>query len=205
MRARREKMESIGDIRRTEIIKAFFKIVSEKGFAKATIREIADTAGCNHGLLHHYFKDKQAIIEASVGYAVTIYMGDMLEGLAKFDTAIDQLRFLIPRYLDLGRLNLEISQAWLDLYALSKHEDSIRKPVRECFQEAKDMIGDVIARGIKQGEFRKVNPKVVANIILGSLEGVTLLWVVDPEGTPVEAIGKQLEDLIANYLKKKSS
>ncbi len=196
-------MESIGNIRRTEIIEAFFKIISEKGLAKATIREIADTAGCNHGLLHHYFSDKGAIIAASVGYAVNVYREELLEGLEKFESATDQLKFFIPRYLDIGRLNLEISQAWLDLYALSKSEDSIKKPVQECFREARDIISEVIARGIKKGEFRKVNPKVMANVILGSLEGVTMLWVIDPEETPVVDVGKQIEDLIGTYLKKK--
>lgn len=195
-------MESIGKIRRTEIIKAFFKIISEKGLARATIREIADTAGCNHGLLHHYFKDKQAIIEASVEYAVNVYREELLEGLEKFDTATEQLRFFIPRYLAIGRLNLEISQAWLDLYSLSKNEDSIKKPVQGCFREARDIIRRVIDSGIKRGEFRKVNSKLLANLILGSLEGVTLLWVIDPDGTPVEEVGKQIEDLIGYYLIK---
>jgi AcrR family transcriptional regulator len=195
-------MESIGNIRRTEIIKAFFRIVSEKGFAKATIREIAEAAGCNHGLLHHYFKDKQAIIEASVDYAVTVYREEMEEGLAELDTATEQIRFFIPRYLDLSRRNLEISRAWLDLYALSKNEDSVREPVQECFREARRMIAEVISRGIKRGEFRKVKPEVLASVILGSLEGATTHWVIDPEQTAVEEVGKQIEDLIGTYLVK---
>ncbi len=72
-------------------------------------------------------------------------------------------------------------QAWLNLYGLSRTEDSIKTRVEECFREARDIVGEVIALGIKKGEFRKVNPRVVANVILGSLEGVTLLWVIDPE------------------------
>jgi TetR/AcrR family transcriptional repressor of bet genes len=196
-------VESIGNIRRTEIIEAFFKIISEKGLGKATIREIADTAGCNHGLLHHYFSDKGAIIEASVEYAVNVYKDDLLKGLEEFETATDQLKFFIPRYLDIGRLNLEISQVWLDLYALSKTEESIKKPVQECFREARDIVGEVITRGIKKGEFRKVNPRVMATVILGILEGVTTLWVIDPEDTPVVEVGKLIEDLIRTYLVKK--
>ncbi len=195
-------MESIGDIRRTEIIEAFFRTISEKGFARATIREIADRAGCNHGLLHHYFEDKQAIIHASVEHAVNVYKQDLLEGLNKFESAAEQLRFLVPRYLDIGRLNLEISQAWLDLYALSKNEASIQKPVQACFREAREIISGVIARGIRDGEFRKVNARVMANVILASLEGATLLWVVDAEETPLKAIGKQIDDLIQTYLQK---
>jgi AcrR family transcriptional regulator len=196
-------VESIGNIRRTEIIQAFFKIMSEKGLARATIREIADTAGCNHGLLHHYFSDKGAIIAASVEHAVSVYREELLEGLEQLESATDQLKFFIPRYLDIGRLNLEISQAWLHLYALSKTEESIKKPVQECFRDARDIVGEVIARGIKKGEFRKVNPRVMATAILGILEGVTTLWVIDPEDTPVVDVGELIEDLIGTYLLRK--
>jgi AcrR family transcriptional regulator len=197
-------LESIGSIRRTEIIQAFLKILSAKGLAKATIREIADAAGCNPGLLHHYFSDKGAIIAASVEYAVNVYKEGLLRGVEEHETATERLRFFLPRYLDIGRLNLEISQAFLDLYALSKTEESIKKPVQECFREGRETVSQVIAQGIKNGEFRKVDPKVMANLILGALEGVTMLWVIDPEQTPVEEIGAQLEDLIENYLKRKS-
>ena len=193
-------MESIGDIRRTEIIQAFLKILSEKGLARATIREIADKAGCNPGLLHHYFSDKGEIIAASVEYAVNVYREDLLSGLGKFDTATDQLKFFIPRYLDIGRLNLEVSQAFLDLYALSKTEETIKKPVQECFRDGRDQVGRVIADGIKTGEFRKVNPRVMATTILGILEGVTTLWVIEPEETPLPEVGRLIEDLIGTYL-----
>ncbi len=81
--------------------------------------------------------------------------------------------------------------------------DSIKKPVQECFREARDIVGEVITRGIKKGEFRKVNPRVMATVILGILEGVTTLWVIDPEDTPVVEVGKLIEDLIRTYLVKK--
>ena len=89
-------MESIGNIRRTEIIQAFLKILAERGLAKATIREIADTAGCNPGLLHHYFSDKGEIIAASVEYALNVYVEDLLKGTEQLETATERLKFFIP-------------------------------------------------------------------------------------------------------------
>jgi len=196
-------VESIGNIRRTEIIQAFLKILSEKGLAKATIREIADAAGCNPGLLHHYFSDKGEIVAASVEHAANVYREDLLRGLDEFEAAADKLRFFLPRYLDIGRLNLEISRVWLDLYALSKTEESILKPVQQCFRDGRDQVCGFIAQGVKAGEFRKVNPRVMATVILGCLEGVTMLWVIDPEDTPLVEVGELIEDLIGTYLMKK--
>jgi hypothetical protein len=40
----------------------------------------------------------------------------------------------------------------------------------------------------------------MATAILGTLEGVTTLWVIDPEDTPVVEVGELVEDLIGTYL-----
>jgi len=72
--------KSIAEIRKEEIIEAFFKVVSEKGFAKATIREVANVAGCNHGMLHHYFENKEAIIESAVEHVMTVYRAFRISG-----------------------------------------------------------------------------------------------------------------------------
>ena len=48
-----------------------------------------------------------------------------------------------------------------------------------------------------------MNPRVMATVILGCLEGVTTLWVIDPEDTPVVEVGRLIDDLIGTYLLKK--
>ena len=195
--------KSIAEIRKEEIFDAFFKVVSEKGFAQATIREIANVAECNHGMLHHYFENKEAIIQAAVDHVTTAYRAELLEGLSKHESAMDRLRYLIAWLNDLDRFNLEFSRAWMELWILSKSDMAVSAALRECYQEVKDIIAKIIRDGIKAGEFRNINPNVMANVILASLEGSTMLWVVDAEKTPVKAVGKQVEDMIAEFLDKR--
>ncbi|MBL6448269.1 TetR family transcriptional regulator [Fulvivirga sp. 29W222] len=47
-----------------KILESASQVFSEKGFNGARMREIADTAGINKGLLHYYFKTKDALFEA---------------------------------------------------------------------------------------------------------------------------------------------
>jgi len=192
--------ESVAEIRKREIIEAFFKVVSEKGFTQATIREVANAAGCNHGMLHHYFQNKEAIIRAAVDHVTTAYRAELLEGLSQHDSAMDRFRYLIAWFNDCDRFNLEFSRAWMELWILSKNDPAVSAALQECYQEVKDIFARVIRDGIKAGEFRKVNPDVIANAILGSLEGCTTLWVLDTGKTPVEEMGELMEEVFSEFL-----
>ena len=71
-----------------------------------------------------------------------------------------------------------------------------------CYKTVKDVIAGIIRDGIKSQEFREVDPDVVASLVLGSLEGGTVLWVVDTEALPVETTSRQRADLFMRYLKR---
>lgn len=197
--------KSIAEIRKEEIIEAFFEVVSKNGFAKATIRQIANVAGCNHGMLHHYFPNKEAIIQSAVSHIMTIYRAELLEGLSRYDSAADQLRFIIPWFFDLDRFNLKLSRAWVGFWAIAKDEASVSEALQECYRDVRNVFIDIINRGIKAGEFRKVNAKVTANVILAALEGSTMLWVVDTDEISVESMEKQLADMLSHYLIKEDT
>ena len=195
--------KSIAEIRKEEIIKAFFEVVSEHGFAKATIRETARVAGCNRGMLHHYFDSKESIIEAAVAYVMTAYKAELMDGLSRYDSARDRIRYLIGWFCDLDRFNLQFSRAWMEFWALSKSQKGVSTALQQCYGDIRNICADLIREGIKRGEFRKVNPVVAANVILASLEGSTMLWVVDTDHTPVKAMGKQIEEMVAAHLLKR--
>ncbi len=194
--------KSIAEIRKEEIIEAFFEVVSENGFGKATIRQIASAAGCNHGMLHHYFPKKEAIIQAAVAHIMSLYKAELLEGLSKYDSAMDQLRFIIPWFFDLNRFNLQLSRAWVDFWALSKNEESVSTALQECYRDVRSIFVDIINHGINRGEFRKVNANVIANVMLAALEGCSMLMVVDTEQTPLESMGREIEAMLSHHLIK---
>ena len=49
-------------LRRQQIIDAALKLFAEKGYEKATIKDISETAGTSQGLLYHYFRSKEELL-----------------------------------------------------------------------------------------------------------------------------------------------
>ena len=53
--------------RRDELIKAATLLFAQKGYVRATVRELAKQAGCSQGLIRHHFGDKQGLLMAVLG------------------------------------------------------------------------------------------------------------------------------------------
>jgi len=52
------------DQRRAELVEAFARVLSEHGYAGATIAAVAREAGVAPGLVHHHFADKAELLES---------------------------------------------------------------------------------------------------------------------------------------------
>jgi AcrR family transcriptional regulator len=52
--------------RRTILVEATFRSISQRGFEGLRLREVAAAAGIDHSTLHHHFATKQDLIEAVV-------------------------------------------------------------------------------------------------------------------------------------------
>src|SRR6266567_760481 len=52
--------------RREQIIDAAMHVFSEKGFTKATNKDVAHEAGITSGLIYYYFESKEKLLEAMV-------------------------------------------------------------------------------------------------------------------------------------------
>ena len=195
--------KSIAEIRRAEIVEAFFEVVAEKGFLEATMREVAEAAGCSQAMLHHYFENKEAMVLGVMEHMVTTYTAEIRDEIAKRDSAVDRMRFLFSWFLNPQRFDIQFSRAWMEFWVLSKTNPAIAKAITQCYSGVKNIIAGIIRDGIKSKEFRKVDPDVTANMILGSLEGGTVLHVVDKQTLPVETSSRERADLFLYFLKRK--
>ena len=53
-----------GHVRREQIIKAALKVMSQQGYPKFTMRNVAENAGIHFATLQYYFKNKNELLQA---------------------------------------------------------------------------------------------------------------------------------------------
>ncbi len=74
--AGRRKASDSRDIQK-QIVEAAMHTFAEKGFFNTSLREIADKAEVNHGMIRYYFQNKEGLWEAVITYGFDIHMAAM--------------------------------------------------------------------------------------------------------------------------------
>ncbi|MGV9746192.1 TetR/AcrR family transcriptional regulator [Rhodococcus zopfii] len=83
-----------GEETRQRILAATMRSVAEVGYARATIREIARTAGITSGSLYHYFPNKSELIKATFGELADIAVPRLADAATDADGVVGKLMAL---------------------------------------------------------------------------------------------------------------
>jgi len=169
-----ERTQAVEDKRR-QLLDAAVRVFARKGFHASRVGDIAEEAGVAHGLLYHYFKSKDQVLEAVFHENWSVLLARIASVEETDEPAPDQLRHIATIVL----------RTWLHL------PDVVRVVIREFGRspELAERIGDlaqpidaiqrVIERGIGRGEFRKdVDPVFAAAVVYGSIDELLTGWVL---------------------------
>jgi TetR/AcrR family fatty acid metabolism transcriptional regulator len=156
--------------KRRAILHAAVKVFAEKGYQGCRIADVARQAGVAYGLVYHYFRSKEELLESVFAEQWTLFIqaiqaisdgpggaAEQLAGICRF--AIDVFK-TAPAAVRV--LLLEVARTPNALRAGS---------TRQTFESALGLVAEVIRRGQASGEIRAdVDPVISAAGLLGALE-----------------------------------
>ena len=179
--------------KRRQLLGAAVRVFARKGFHASRVGDIAEEAGVAHGLLYHYFKSKDQVLEAIFHENWSILIA-RIESVEETDEpAADQIRHIAAIVL----------RTWLHL------PDVVRVVIQEFGRspELGERIGEltlpidalqrVIAHGIERGEFRKdIDPAFAATVVYGSIDELLTAWVLGRLPSDEEAVARAEQTLV---------
>jgi len=161
--------------RRQQILAAATRVFARKGFHAARVGDISSEAGVAYGLLYHYFKSKDELLE-------TIFRNtwsQMLERIHEVENSGE------PGAEQIRRVSALVLRTW------NRDPDLVRVLVKEVTRSPhlQDEVGEIghafealeriIRSGQERGEFRaELDPRVGAYVFYGALEEVLTGWVM---------------------------
>jgi AcrR family transcriptional regulator len=193
--------KSLASIRREEIIEAFLRVLSEKGYENATVREIAQAAGCTHRMLIHYFDTKEALVVAAVEGFIDSYAPGLEQELSKHSSPSRKMQALFDRFMNPESFDIAQIRGWMQIWALSDNHPAILQAIKNWYARIKGIIAEIVREGIKGGEFRKVDPNMVAELILESSEGGAALAAMDRDDSLRWSVSKARMKMYLEYLR----
>ena len=167
--------------KRRQILDAAVRVFARSGYHSCRVGDITEEAGVAHGLLYHYFKSKDEVLEAVFRDA----WGDVLEAFRGIEDSDET-----PRE-QLGHVAAILLRSW------RRDPDLVRVLVREIgrspqVQTKVDELGHafttierIVARGQREGVFRgDLDARLLSWIFYGGIEEILTGWVLGqlPDG-----------------------
>ncbi|MFJ5330187.1 transcriptional regulator BetI [Pectobacterium versatile] len=110
-------------IRRQQLIEATLAAINDVGMHDASIVQIARRAGVSNGIISHYFRDKNGLLEATMRYLIShlgLAVRSRLLNLAE-NTPRARLRAIVQGNFDDSQTNSAAMKTWLAFWASSLH------------------------------------------------------------------------------------
>jgi TetR/AcrR family transcriptional regulator, fatty acid metabolism regulator protein len=168
-RPRARNLDSEPEKRRA-ILHAAVRAFAEKGYHGCRIADVARQAGVAYGLVYHYFRDKDALLESVFDEQWTVFIQAIRAIASGPGTAADHLAGVIRFALDVYRTAPSAVKVLILEVARSPH--SLRAgSTRRMFETVLKLLAEQVRRGQEVGELRRdVEPAVAAACVLGALE-----------------------------------
>jgi len=172
-----------------KIIDAAMDVFSMKGYATASIREIAKIAGISVGGVYLYFRNKEELYKSLINERMSDIGSKLQITAAQAESATEALSIFLKLHLEDALKHKEFILLHIREhgFAFGVHEK------RKFFKKQRELVENIIQRGIQSGEFRKCNSKDMAKIIMGSLRGIILSMALDDD---VHITPKMLNEFI---------
>ena len=172
----------VSEERRPQIVEAATRVFIRKGYRKTSMPDVAHEAGLSIGGVYWYFKSKDEIVLAILGQC---FQSDLeaLKTLLNADApATQRVKSFVTSYIESYTEYAWLNPIGIQFYAESVHDPKVRGFIQQYLSHYRQALVTLIEQGIRNGEFRPVDPVDTANAILGLEEGLSLLLVADPEG-----------------------
>jgi AcrR family transcriptional regulator len=179
--------------KRRLILDAAVRVFARKGYHTSRVGDIAEEAGVAHGLLYHYFRSKEELLE-------TIFREtwrDVLDAVQSVEETDESAR---ERLAGIAKILLRAWRRDPDLVRVLVREVTRSSALQRQIQEIDEAFAGlerIIARGQAEGEFRSdIDPRMASYVFYGALEEILTGWVLGQLDDDDEAITRAEETVV---------
>jgi AcrR family transcriptional regulator len=175
-----------------DVVASAAKVFRKRGFARASLEEIAEELGMWKGSLYNYISSKEDLLTAVVRVPAERLLAAVRE-LAESDAApAERLRGIVAYHVDVLVDIYDFAAVYL--YEVAGRE--LGPEWRALDREYTSLVEEVIAEGIASGEFSpRRDPHLMTMTLLGALNWLTRWWNPEGELNP-ETVAREVSEIV---------
>jgi TetR/AcrR family transcriptional regulator len=181
--------------RRAEILRAALAAFRARGYHGTTLEDIAEQLGVRNTALYHYFPDKQAILLAC--HRDSIAELERIAAAARLLPGGEaQLRRVMREHVRVMTEALGASPLAFEVATVAPERQAEVVAARDRYESE---VRDIIAAGMREGVFRKSDPKLATFVVLGALNGIAR-WFRPGGGHDAASLGEAFTEQLLHGL-----
>jgi len=190
--------------RRAQIVDCAIDTITEMGFAKASVDQIAKRAGVSKGVITYHFPNKEEIVDAVIEKVVAAGRSYMVPRIMAETSAAGRLRAYIESDLEFIDANRKALIALVEIAMSARRADGSLVIGPESHAQRAAALEELLRAGQRSGEFRRFNTRVMALTIIQAIDGVPPLLAREPN-LDVKLYAKEVATVFALATRKQTS
>ena len=169
--------EAAADKRRL-ILDAAVRVFARRGFNGCRVSDIADEAGVAYGLVYHYFRSKDEVLDTLFLERWNVLLDVIRELDARDDAPRDKLHAITSFIVDSYRHDPDLMK--VIIVEVTRAANSFGRTHLAKIREAYTLIAGIVQRAQADGIFRTtVTPEFAAMAFYGAIEQVLTGWIFE--------------------------
>lgn len=196
----KKKNVNIIEVRRNQLTRAAYKVVSRKGYYNFTVRDIAKEAGLSTGLVHYYFKNKDDLLVSVLRVMnenLSFYLAKALE---QTDDPKEKIIIFIDEAFHLVEREKEYFHVLIDFWTQINHNERMRKANIKLYQSYRAECSKILQEGIEKKVFKDVDVEYTATMIVAFVQGLIIQYIIDPNAFDYAEYNKKIKQQIIENL-----
>lgn len=197
-RYKEEEKDQVKGETRQMLIEAAIEEFAREGFERANINRISTKAGFAKGTVYNYFESKRMLMMALIDEIAEAHIEYVRERVVEVDLPGERLQRFFNAGFEWVRDNLAMGQTMIN--TLYGPDAEFKKYMFYAYEPMFELVGkDVIALGLSKGQFREVDPRSTASLLMMTYLGIASQ--VNEEGEPwVNA--DEVADFVSHALRR---
>ena len=178
--------------KRRVILDAAVRVFARQGFHTCRVSDIADEAGVAYGLVYHYFRSKDEVLDTLFLERWNVMLDVIRELDGRDVPAREKLHALASFIIDSYRHDPDLMK--VIIVEVTRAANSFGQTHLAKIREAYELIAQIAQRAQDSGEFKDtVTPQFAAMAFYGAIEQVLTGWIFDvlPRGEAEEQQAKE--------------
>lgn len=183
--------------KKQQILEAAIRVFARLGLPNTKMLHIAEVAGIGKGTIYEYFKSKEDLFIAAFNAFIKeskLKIDKMLQSVVHPEEKLRMYFRGWSKFMDSDLI--EFADIMLDMWAEGIRHGQQKIDLKTMYEGYRSQIISILEEGIRLKRFKPMNTTIVSSVIIGTLDGLLIQWVMDKDIYSFKEAMSTLENII---------